>query len=200
MKFCPSCEVAKPKTKFGKRSSAKSGLKAWCKVCERAKRRADRLKSLPPKEAKVVAARYAARDDQENFIATRRRRISAKEGARRKRSNASANASVARKRNQLRAVVLNYLKINSCADCGETDPVVLEFDHRDGDEKIANITEMVNRRVTLRRLVEEIKKCDVRCANCHTRKTARDFHWYKWRMLHENDEGPSGVQEMGSER
>jgi hypothetical protein len=29
------------------------------------------------------------------------------------------------------------------------------------------------------RIAEELKKCDVRCANCHRRKTARDFKWFK---------------------
>jgi hypothetical protein len=29
-----------------------------------------------------------------------------------------------------------------CIDCGETDPIVLEFDHRDDEEKIKPVTEM----------------------------------------------------------
>jgi hypothetical protein len=29
------------------------------------------------------------------------------------------------------------------------------------------------------RILEELQKCDVRCANCHRRKTARDFKWFK---------------------
>jgi hypothetical protein len=29
------------------------------------------------------------------------------------------------------------------------------------------------------RILAEIAKCQVRCANCHRRKTARDFKWFK---------------------
>jgi hypothetical protein len=31
----------------------------------------------------------------------------------------------------------------------------------------------------LNQVKNEIEKCDVRCANCHRRKTAKDFNWYK---------------------
>jgi hypothetical protein len=31
------------------------------------------------------------------------------------------------------------------------------------------------------RVRAEIEKCDVRCVNCHRRKTARDFGWLKIR-------------------
>ena len=28
-------------------------------------------------------------------------------------------------------------------------------------------------------VLEEINKCEVRCANCHRQKTAKDENWYK---------------------
>lgn len=36
---------------------------------------------------------------------------------------------------------------------------------------------------SIERLATEIAKCDVRCANCHMRKTARDFNWYTFKHL-----------------
>lgn len=61
--------------------------------------------------------------------------------------------------------------------CGETDPVVLDFDHlRDKKE---NISWLVCHGAKLEIITEEIAKCEVRCANCHRRKTAKQFDWYK---------------------
>lgn len=72
-------------------------------------------------------------------------------------------------RNAVRAYILDHLRLNPCVDCGEPDPVVLEFDHR-GDKDFA-IGDAVRRALSLKRVVAEIAKCDVRCANCHRRKT-----------------------------
>lgn len=69
--------------------------------------------------------------------------------------------------------VSEYLKSHPCIVCGEQDIVVLEFDHRDPAQKECNIAEAVNHRCfSLKRLVQEMEKCDVLCANCHRRKTA----------------------------
>jgi hypothetical protein len=65
-----------------------------------------------------------------------------------------------------------YLLQHPCVDCGEADPVVLEFDHVNGD-KDGNIGNMIGSGRTWRRLLIEIDKCEVRCANCHRRATAR---------------------------
>ena len=76
-----------------------------------------------------------------------------------------------------RQFLWNYLKENPCP-CGETDPVVLEFDHRDGTDKKGNVCEMASRGLALKTVIDEIAKCDVLCANCHRRRTAKQFSWY----------------------
>src|SRR6266850_1731604 len=77
------------------------------------------------------------------------------------------------------AWVMNYLASHPCVDCGEIDPVVLQFDHRDGTEKVDAVGTMLNR-ASWSDLLNEIAKCDVRCANCHRVRTAQQFGWSKW--------------------
>lgn len=81
--------------------------------------------------------------------------------------------------NKLRArnrkYIANYLGKHPCVDCGEKDTVVLEFDHRRNKEH--NISDLVRSRASIARIEEEISKCDVRCANCHRRQTAKRGNW-----------------------
>lgn len=72
---------------------------------------------------------------------------------------------------RIKAFVAEYLSKHPCIDCGEADPVVLEFDHRDPKHKRFCIAETGNK--SLPNVKREIAKCDVRCANCHRRRTAR---------------------------
>ena len=67
-----------------------------------------------------------------------------------------------------RAQLTEYLSFHPCVDCGEKDPVVLEFDHVRG-EKEAAVTDMV-RSASWKRTITEIAKCEIRCANCHRRR------------------------------
>lgn len=78
------------------------------------------------------------------------------------------------KRNRLRLAdyVRDVKAATGCADCPETDSIVLTFDHVRG-EKVDCIATMVNRSVSLKRLEDEIAKCEVVCANCHARRTYR---------------------------
>lgn len=64
-----------------------------------------------------------------------------------------------------------YLLRNPCVDCGEKDIIVLEFDHRKGVDKKFNIGESMKKGYSMKNIQLEIDKCDVRCANCHRRKT-----------------------------
>ena len=57
-----------------------------------------------------------------------------------------------------------------CIDCGyRKHAEALTFDHTRG-EKRCDVSQMMSRR--WEHVLEEIAKCDVRCANCHAVKTA----------------------------
>lgn len=88
-------------------------------------------------------------------------------------------------RQEINNYMLNYFKNHNCIDCGESNPVVLEFDHRDGTQKERSISGFLRDR-RLDKIKNEIEKCDVRCANCHIKKTARQFHWFK--LINTKDE------------
>jgi hypothetical protein len=53
-----------------------------------------------------------------------------------------------------------------CASCPESDPVCLDFHHRT-DDKTTNVANMVSSGWAKERIIEEIEKCAVLCANCH---------------------------------
>jgi hypothetical protein len=73
---------------------------------------------------------------------------------------------------------LLYLSTHPCIVCRVDNPVVLEFDHRDPREKLTEVSRLIMSKRWLR-VLAEIEKCDVRCINCHRRKTAREFGWAK---------------------
>lgn len=66
--------------------------------------------------------------------------------------------------------LMEYFRSRPCADCGEDDPLVLEFDHK--DDKLFTIARGLRDR-SWETLLREMEKCDVVCANCHRRRTAR---------------------------
>ncbi len=74
--------------------------------------------------------------------------------------------------------ILSYLEENHCVVCGETDPVVLDFDHVNPKNKGFTISQGVRRGKNIEVLKKEIERCQVLCANCHRRKTAKENNWY----------------------
>ena len=92
------------------------------------------------------------------------------------------NKAVARNRIRRRALLdqlIAYLQAHPCVDCGEDDPVVLDFDHVDPAAKTFDVATMIKDAWGWRTMEAEIAKCAVRCANCHRRRTARQFGWYR---------------------
>lgn len=88
----------------------------------------------------------------------------------------NANRPVLKDKN--RQFIREYLENNPCIDCGTTDVRVLQFDHkklRSEDNAPRNNRGAI---MTSRpKLIEEISKCDVRCANCHMIRTAEQMGW-----------------------
>lgn len=90
-----------------------------------------------------------------------------------------------KKRNQAKNIrksqdyIFNYLLNNPCVDCGEKNPIVLEFDHINPEKKISNVSDLM--KLSINKVIEEIEKCEVRCANCHRKKTSEQFK--TWRFL-----------------
>jgi hypothetical protein len=101
-----------------------------------------------------------------------------------------ANTAARRKRTTelYRQRIGAYLLGHPCVDCGEDDLRVLDFDHREGERKVALIGELVRLLVPWLVIEAEIAKCDVRCANCHRKRTAEVWGW--WRHLQQLDRDP----------
>ena len=77
-----------------------------------------------------------------------------------------------------RIKILEYLKEHPCVDCGEADPIVLEFDHVRGHKQFS-VGQRVASGGNWEKILAEIEKCEVRCCNCHRRKTAHELGWHR---------------------
>lgn len=71
----------------------------------------------------------------------------------------------------------DYKRKLRCKKCGMSHPGALEFHHREPEKKVMSISRMVSKYDFEETyiILEEIKKCDVLCANCH-----RILHWEQY--------------------
>lgn len=75
-----------------------------------------------------------------------------------------------------RAKEIGVEKLGSkCRKCGIDKIYLLEFHHRNPEEKDGELSDF-SRGYDLTKFMEELNKCDLLCANCH-----REFHY-----LHSN--------------
>ena len=65
-----------------------------------------------------------------------------------------------------REFIKEFKSKNPCVDCGESNPLVLDFDHVRGEKK-RNISDMAHACCSIDTILEEMEKCDIRCSNCH---------------------------------
>ena len=83
-----------------------------------------------------------------------------------------------RHRVKVRKMLLDFLSTKACIDCGEKDPIVLDFDHVDPKTKFKPVSLMLSGHYSWKSLIVEINKCEIRCANCHRRKSYIQFGYF----------------------
>ena len=87
----------------------------------------------------------------------------------RNRANNSARKIAARQR------VAKYKSARGCETCGITDARVLDLHHRNSEEKVLAVSQMLYRSAWAA-VVAEMEKCRVLCANCHRIEHADDSY------------------------
>lgn len=92
-----------------------------------------------------------------------------------KRLNHIKKREYFRNRNKTRKAsfrdIIREVKNRPCADCGQSFPhYVMDLHHNDGEDKRYNVS-AVWAISSKEKLLEEIAKCEVVCANCHRIRT-----------------------------
>lgn len=82
-------------------------------------------------------------------------------------------------RRDLQVRIIDYLNDKSCIECGESDIRVLEFDHINPEDKKFGIAMAIRNGMKWEDVFEELRKCQILCANCHKKRTAVQFGWFK---------------------
>lgn len=83
-----------------------------------------------------------------------------------------------------RREILDRYKIKKgCIDCGyNANPYALQWDHRDPLTKVCTPHRMAS--YSLKNIIAEARKCDIRCANCHSIRSVEEKHYLE-RKYHE---------------
>jgi len=147
-----------------------------CPRCETHKPAAEFNKNKRSKSGLQTYCRECQRErDREHYANNPERRRQITKG--RKRNNK-------RYRRAAEQLVVEHLRSHPCVDCGETDIVVLQFDHVRGKKDVP-ISVMVTRGYSTQRIQKEIEKCEVRCGNCHQIRTAHEQNYLTVKILEE---------------
>lgn len=72
------------------------------------------------------------------------------------------------RRKEMRVWFEEYKKTLKCKSCNDSDFRVLEFHHKDKSDKDGDVSSSVSSaRWSKVKIMKEVKKCSVLCANCH---------------------------------
>lgn len=100
----------------------------------------------------------------------------AKRSAYLERTKDKRNAQT-RKYRLVKRTRLDELKSGPCIDCGNRyPPIVMEFHHRNKEEKLFTPSKALAV-TSWKKVLEEIAKCDLLCANCHRLRHNEDGNW-----------------------
>ena len=158
-RVCITCQLSLPTSDEYFYHQTTHRLSGECKEC--AKKRARANNKGRPSGAQRRKARAAMGLPPYPVKERGKRRDSAST----KRHHAQWNKQ---NRISLRALLVEIKAEASCARCGYRDnPLALEFHHTDPATKTREVSQLVGN-VGRGRLLEEVAKCEILCANCHT--------------------------------
>lgn len=170
MKICRKCKTEQPLENFYDYKPARDGKNYKCKTCC-ISYTLDRLDQLHPGRK-----RRGERDHATRAESRKRYRNSEKgkayDAAYRKTPQAKLSNKEFLKRRyaEVRKRLNEYKVTRGCNDCGyNTRPEALDFDHLPGTEKVFQVSRITGR--SWERVLEEIAKCELVCANCHRVRT-----------------------------
>lgn len=73
---------------------------------------------------------------------------------------------------KVKQFIADYKTEHACMDCGNKfSACVMDFDHRDPKKKLINLAMASRKGWSIDRVIKEIEKCDLVCANCHRIRT-----------------------------
>ena len=82
------------------------------------------------------------------------------------------------RRVEITSIVWSFKASNPCFCCGESNPVCLEFDHINKKKtRKHSISYMQSKKMSLVKIIKEIKKCRILCANCLRIRTSQQLGW-----------------------
>lgn len=195
LKRCYKCGDTKDLELFSKDSSRPDGRSNRCKECRK------KVKANPRTEFTIKSEKICVKCDNPKPIAEFRKNSRSSDGRNARCKLCQSDDETAKQRHRLpvrkqqlrdhhahniklcQEYVVAYLSQHPCVDCGENTVVCLDFDHIDPSTKSASICALAKRGTCLNRLITEIAKCEVRCANCHRKRTAVQHNY--WKLNHE---------------
>lgn len=74
---------------------------------------------------------------------------------------------VARRKREIAAWVKNLKIGRQCERCGYDHPAALDWHHRPGEEKLFSVCKAPERGAGRTKILAEVAKCELICANCH---------------------------------
>ena len=89
-----------------------------------------------------------------------------------RRNKAVHIGRVGQRRKRMRERFQELKRTLSCNRCVENHPACLQFHHRDSSRKEFTISTIRGGDVSAERVLAEMEKCEVVCANCHLK-----IHW-----------------------
>lgn len=145
-KVCKTCRQSKPITAFSPSKRCVYGVLSNCKQC----------RALQEKHKKATDPVYAAKH-----------RASSKGWY---KANPEYQRQHVRRRSLESRMWVDSLKSHPCVDCGnDFPPCVMQFHHRDPASKLFGIAAIFSH--SKHKVLAEIEKCDLLCANCHAIRT-----------------------------